>query len=115
MGNQPRLGTDSIHIPPTGAVISLDMTIDMKGQKPTVVPGNEKGLIGHNLHEDSADSSSGRKLQSGTRTVLAVRVILNDGSYNFASQTGLSNDVFGSGIINSFLTICRLGYVFRPQ
>jgi len=70
----------------------------MKGQKPTTVPGNGKGLFGRNLQEDSADTSSGRKLQSGTRTVLAVRVILNDGSYNFASQSGLSNDVFGNGV-----------------
>jgi len=90
-------GTDSVHIPP-GAVISSDGTIDMKGQKPTTVPGNGKGLFGRNLQEDSADTSSGRKLQSGTRTVLAVRVILNDGSYNFASQSGLSNDVFGNGV-----------------
>jgi len=90
-------GTDSIRIPP-GAVFSSDGAIDMKGQKPTVVPGNGKGLFGRNLQEDSADSSSGRKLQSGTRTVLAVRVILNDGSYNFASQTGLSDDVFGNGV-----------------
>jgi hypothetical protein len=39
-----------------------------------------------------------RKLQKGRRTVLAVRVILNDASYSFADQTGLSNNIFGNGI-----------------
>ena len=39
-----------------------------------------------------------RNLQKGIRTVLAVRVILNDASYSFADQTGLSNNIFGNGI-----------------
>ncbi|KAL3762703.1 hypothetical protein ACHAWU_001648 [Discostella pseudostelligera] len=89
-------GTDNVHIPP-GAVISSDGTIDMKGQKPTMVPGVGLG------HRDLVDrgelhSDCNRKLQSGTRTVLAVRVILNDGSYSYASQSGLSNDLFGNGV-----------------
>ena len=45
-----------------------------------------------------SSSSISRKLQKGTRSVLAVRVLLNDVSYNFASQNGLSNDIFGNGI-----------------
>ena len=93
-------GTDEVHIPP-GAIISTDGTIDMKGQKPTTVPGNGKGLSQRNLYDDTADQkqpSSSRQLQSGTRTVLAVRVLLNDGSYSYASQTGLSDDIFGNGV-----------------
>ena len=68
----------------------------MKGQKPATVRGNGKGLFNRNLHEEF-ERPLDRKLQIGTRTVLAVRVILNDGSYSYASQTGLSNDIFGNG------------------
>ena len=96
-------GTDNIRIPP-GAIISTDGTIDMKGQKPA---GVGKNLFNRNLrNEDESEDkdntsdiiASSRQLQSGTRTVLAVRVILNNGSYNYASQTGLSNDIFGNGV-----------------
>jgi hypothetical protein len=85
-------GTDSVRIPP-GAIISSDGTIDMNGQQLTTVPDR-------NLHEELADrdalhSDHNRMLQSGTRTVLAVRVILNDTAYSYASQAGLSDDVFG--------------------
>ena len=94
-------GTDAIRIPP-GALISSDGSIDMKGNKPTVVPGIGNGLFQRFLQEDiiadDAALHSGRELQSGTRKVLAVRVILNDGAYSYASQTGLSNDVFGNGV-----------------
>jgi hypothetical protein len=94
-------GTDNIRIPP-GAIISTDGTIDMKGQKPA---GVGKNLFNRNLrNEDESEDNtsdiiaSSRQLQSGTRTVLAVRVILNNGSYNYASQIGLSNDIFGNGV-----------------
>jgi hypothetical protein len=33
----------------------------------------------------------------GNRTVLAVRVLLNDAAYNHTTQTGLSDDIFGNG------------------
>lgn len=90
-------GTDSICIPPD-AIISSDGTIDMKGQKPIKIRNDPTQRT---LLEDNADHNalpSGRQLQSGTRTVLAVRVILNNGSYNYASPTSLSNDIFGNGV-----------------
>ena len=97
-------GKDLIKIPPS-AIISSDGSIDMKGEKPYVT----KGVFGRNLlqGEDAkrtpeqesnfAAFQSGRKLQTGSRTVLAVRVILTDGSYTWATPTGLSNDIFGNG------------------
>ncbi len=89
-------GDDIVRIPP-GAIISSDGTMDMKGQKPTKIRNDPQ----RTFLEDNADHNalpSGRQLQSGTRTVLAVRVILNDGSYNYASPTSLSNDIFGNGV-----------------
>ena len=90
-------GDDIVRIPP-GAIISSDGTIDMKGQKPTKIGDgpNQRTLLEDNADHNALPSS--RQLQSGSRTVLAVRVILNDGSYNYASQTGLSNDIFGNGV-----------------
>jgi hypothetical protein len=41
---------------------------------------------------------SRRNLQGGTRTVLAVRVIVDDGTYNHTDRAGLSDDVFGNGV-----------------
>jgi hypothetical protein len=110
-------GKYSVQIP-SGSVISSDGTIDMKGKKlnPTAIFGNRNnsggGLFDRSLQEGDATSSqrapeqqrnlaalqSTRALQTGTRTVLVVRVMLNDGQYNFADQTGLSNDVFGNGV-----------------
>ena len=55
----------------------------------------KRNLAAFSQHSSSSNS---RKLQKGTRSVLAVRVLLNDVSYNFASQNGLSNDIFGNGI-----------------
>ena len=92
-------GKDLIKIP-SGAVISSDGSIDMRGEKPDVL----NGVFGRNLQGDDAKRTpeqesnlaafqSGRKLQTGVRTVLAVRIILNDGSYTWATQTGLSNDI----------------------
>jgi hypothetical protein len=114
-------GKYSVQIP-SGSVISSDGTIDMKGKKlnPTAIFGNRNnsggGLFNRSLkEEDNYDGATGsqrtpeqqrnlaalqstRALQTGTRTVLVVRVMLNDGQYNFADQTGLSNDVFGNGV-----------------
>jgi hypothetical protein len=100
-------GKDLIKFPP-GSVISSDGSIDVRGKKPAVA----NGILIRNLKGDdgvekrapkqernlaAASRSSSRNLQTGTRTVLAVRIILTDGEYNFASQTGLSDDVFGNG------------------
>ena len=115
-------GKYSVQIP-SGSVISSDGTIDMKGKKlnPTALFGNRNnsggGLFDRSLQEDEEEEDdatssqrtpeqqrnlaalqSTRALQTGTRTVLVVRVMLNDGQYNFADQTGLSNDVFGNGV-----------------
>ncbi len=84
----------------------------MKGMEPSVVSAKAEQFFEHNLKEEYptingspeqvrnlAAFQSGQKLQStGTRTVLAVRIILNDGLYNYAFQTGLSNDIFGNGV-----------------
>jgi hypothetical protein len=112
-------GKYSVQIPP-GAVVSSDGTIDMKGKKlnPKAIFGNRSngggggGLFDRSLLKEEDDATertpeqqrnldalqSSRLLQSGTRTVLVVRVILTDGAYNYADQTGLSNDVFGNGV-----------------
>ena len=95
-------GKDLIKIPPN-AVISSDGSIDMNGEKPYVTNGGRNLLQGEDAKRTPEQESnfaafqSGRKLQTGSRTVLAVRVILTDGSYTWADQTGLSNDIFGNG------------------
>ena len=119
-------GSDEIIIP-AGSVISSDGDINVKGKKlsKVVYSNRKKSEFFHRrqlLQDDEEDdddhyfertserklnlatlsqhssSSNSRKLQKGTRSVLAVRVLLNDVSYNFASQNGLSNDIFGNGI-----------------
>jgi hypothetical protein len=116
--NNLKSGKFSVHIPP-GAVVSSDGTIDIKGMKldASQIFGNRGGK-GNGLFDRSLDANiertpeqqrnlaalqSIRALQSGTRTVLAVRILLTDGQYNFADQTGLSNDVFGNGVDTSNL------------
>ncbi|KAL3760779.1 hypothetical protein ACHAWU_007845 [Discostella pseudostelligera] len=111
-------GKFNVHIPP-GAVVSSDGTIDIKGMKLDASEifgnrgGNGNGLFDRNLLEvddaaitertpeqqrNLAALQSSRALQSGTRTVLAVRIFLTDGQYSFTDQAGLSNDVFGNGV-----------------
>jgi hypothetical protein len=107
-------GIDEILIP-AGSVISSNGKINVKGMKLSKVNGKKRmtnGFFHRNLQEDDnvrtppeqkirnsmALVSRTRKLQKGSRTVLAVRVILNDASYSFANQTGLSNNIFGNGI-----------------
>jgi hypothetical protein len=84
----------------------------MKGMEPSVVSAKAEQFFERNLKEEYPTTNgsleqvrnlsafqSGPKLQTtGTRTVLAVCVILNNGSYNHASQTSLSNDIFGNGV-----------------
>ena len=115
-------GKFNVHIPP-GAVISSDGTIDIKGKQidATAITfesrNGKNGLFYRNLLEfddvvtertleqqrNLAALQSSRALQSGTRTVLVVRILLTDGQYNYATQTGLSNDVFGNGVDTSNL------------
>ena len=103
-------GRDMIRIP-RGYVMSSDGFIDMMGMEPSVEPAYSEKPFDRNLREEYpttdrtpeqdrnlAAFQTERMLQTGTRTVLAVRVILNDGAYNFASQTGLSDDIFGNGV-----------------
>lgn len=117
-------GSDEIVIP-AGSVISSDGEIDIKGKRLSKMNGKKSGLFHRRqlVQDDEEEvgddflfertperkqnlatlfqhssSSNSRMLQKGTRSVLAVRVLLNDVSYNFATQTGLSNDIFGNGI-----------------
>jgi hypothetical protein len=69
-------------------------SIDMMGSEPSVVYTDTRQFFNCNLQEEYtiADHTpkqdpnlAGRNLQSGTRTVVAVRVILNNGAYNFGS------------------------------
>lgn len=70
-----------------GATIAGDK-IDLHGNAPEEV----KGLFDRNLEQDNH-----RKLATttGTKTVLAVRVIASDGEYGF-SESALSDEVFGT-------------------
>ena len=116
-------GSDMILIP-AGSVISSSGTIDVMGEHLAEVSEESMGLFHRNLHEDNFERTfeqegniatlhSGRKLQTGSRTVLAVRVLLNDGEYNHADQTGLSNDIFGNGVdlhnLKSQFAACSYG------
>ena len=96
-------GNNNLHIP-RGVIMSSNGTIDMKGQAiilSDMVGQEEKGLFDRNLNEDDSPATPirVRQLQSvGTRTVLVARVILDDGAYDAADPTELSNDVFGNGV-----------------
>jgi hypothetical protein len=100
-------GHDKVVIPP-GSVISLDK-IDVKGKNLSKMNEKNNGPFRRNLLGDDVERTpeqernldvlrSIRMLRTGTKTVLAVRVIVNDGAYSWAGQTGLSNDVFGNGV-----------------
>ena len=119
-------GRDEIVIPAGSVISSNDGDINVMGQKlsKVVYRSNERKkkkksggffhrrqLLQDNEEDNDVDddlylehqhsstsSNSRRNLQTGTRSVLAVRVLLNDVSYNIASQTGLSNDIFGNGL-----------------
>ena len=94
-------GKDRVNIPP-GAVISSDGSIDVRGKRPDVMNrAFSRNLNGHDDDSATRYPEQGRNLATsfliGTKTVLAVRIILTDGEYDFATNTGLSNDIFGNG------------------
>jgi hypothetical protein len=60
--------------------------LDLHGKAPEEV----KNLFGRNLADDNH-----RELRTGTRSVLAIRVIANDGEYGF-NEAFLSDSVFGT-------------------
>jgi hypothetical protein len=84
--------------------------MDAKGKTLSKANQVKNCFIHHNLPgEDAIERTpeqelnlaalqSGRRLQKGTKTVLAVRIIINDGAYSHATRTGLSNDIFGNGV-----------------
>ena len=101
-------GSDKVLIP-AGSVFLSDGTVNVKGKNLSKVKDGNNGFFRRNLvvgddvertpeQERNLAALHGRKLQKGTKTILAVRVIVDDGSYSHADQAGLSNDVFGNGI-----------------
>eukprot|EP00571_Detonula_confervacea_P016393 CAMPEP_0172302430 /NCGR_PEP_ID=MMETSP1058-20130122/4128_1 /TAXON_ID=83371 /ORGANISM="Detonula confervacea, Strain CCMP 353" /LENGTH=626 /DNA_ID=CAMNT_0013012899 /DNA_START=109 /DNA_END=1989 /DNA_ORIENTATION=+ len=119
-------GYDHVKIP-RGAIMS-DGTIDMKGKSPAVVPGKGLGLFGRNLQDDADErtpeqernlSELRRHLQTDNKTVLAVKVVGNDGTYS-NTPAYLSNKVFGTGgdtvNLKSQYTACSHGKLnFDPM
>ena len=100
-------GHDKVVIP-SGSVISHDK-IDVKGKNLSKMNERNNGPFRRNLLGDYVERTpeqernlaalrSSRMLRTGTKTVLAVRIIVNDGAYSWTDQTGLSNDVFGNGV-----------------
>jgi hypothetical protein len=100
-------GHDKVVIP-SGSVISSDK-IDVKGKNLSKMNERNNGPFRRNLLGDYVERTpeqernlaalrSSRMLRTGTKTVLAVRIIVNDGAYSWTDQTGLSNDVFGNGV-----------------
>ena len=104
---QLKSGHDLVHIP-ASAVIDSNGSIDMHGEEIDVLGGvfdnrNLRDLTPEQHRNIEVFQRNLANLQPGqasvgTRTVLAVRVLLTDIRYNAADQTGLSNDVFGNGV-----------------
>jgi hypothetical protein len=103
-------GRDKVLIP-EGTVIYSNGKMDVKGKRLSKANQGKNGFVRRNLpgedvveertpeqERNLAALQSSRRLQKGNKTVLAVRIILNDGAYSHATQTGLSNDVFGNGV-----------------
>jgi hypothetical protein len=103
-------GRDKVLIP-EGTVIYSNGKMDAKGKRLSKANQGKNSFVRRKLPgEDVVEErtpeqelnlaalQSGRRLQKGTKTVLAVRIILNDATYSHATQTGLSNDVFGNGL-----------------
>lgn len=91
-------GRYSVRIP-RHYVSSADGTIDLRNEEwnATVISRGS----GRNNHSRRPRDSDDRQLQSSSssiRTVLVVRVILDDAKYTYADPTRLSNDVFGNGV-----------------
>ena len=110
--NSLQSGRDKVLLP-EGTVIYSNGKMDVRGKR--LDKANKQGKIGFvrrslpgedvveeertpDQELDPAAHPFIRRLQKGSKTVLAVRVILNDGTYSHATQTGLSNDVFGNGV-----------------
>jgi len=104
-----RSGRDEVLIP-EGTVIYSNGRMNVKGKKIIKKDREKNGFVRRNLimgedvvertteqELDLAALQSDRRLQQGTRTILAVRVIVNNGEYNHTNQAGLSDDVFGNG------------------
>lgn len=94
-------GSDMVVIP-AGSVISSSGVIDLMGEHLSAINEESMGVFRRTMKEDHLERTPAhqatRELKKGTRSVLAVRVLLNDGGYNFTDQTGLSNDIFGNGV-----------------
>lgn len=94
-------GSDMVLIP-AGSVISSSGTIDIMGEHLSTVSEESVGVLRRTMQEDHPERApvhhTTRQLKKGSRSVLAVRVFVNDGGYNFTDQTGLSNDIFGNGV-----------------
>ncbi len=89
---------------PRDYVVDANGTIDMRNTELNVTA--MRGGVGTNSssrrpRDPRHYHQRRRQLQIqtvGTRTVLVVRVILDDAMYNWADPTELSNDVFGNGV-----------------
>ena len=87
---------------PRDSVVDANGTIDMRNEELNVT--TMRGGVGTNRSSRRPRDPrhyQRRQLQIqtvGTRTVLVVRVILDDAMYNWADPTELSNDVFGNGV-----------------
>ena len=116
-------GRDRIIIPRGAIMNQKDGSIDVKGLKPTKFMGggtNNRGDGDDNkgrtknffdrtlLQQDEqrtpeqernlAQLHNSRQLQIvGTKTLLVVRIIINDGTYNYKDVDGLRDDIFGTG------------------
>mmetsp|Transcript_38211 Transcript_38211/g.68890 ORF Transcript_38211/g.68890 Transcript_38211/m.68890 type:complete len:576 (+) Transcript_38211:87-1814(+) len=94
-------GVDRIQLP-ANAVINSQGKIDMKGGKPK---GEVKGFFGRDLEESGVPRTEEqernlaelrrRQLKTGTRSVLAVRVVTTDKTVGYG-EAALSDDVFGT-------------------
>lgn len=106
-------GRDRIVIPRGAIMNEKDGSIDVMGLKPTKFSkedgeeGRTKNFFDRTLLKDDertpeqernlAHLHSGRQLTVGTKSLLVVRIIINDGAYNYKDVNGLRDDIFGTG------------------
>ena len=123
-------GRDIIAIP-KGALMKSDGSIDVQGKQPMKWSGGSKpqknvgnGLFQgtRNLTERTPEQEHNlanlhRQLQTnsiGTKTVLAVKAVGNNGEYSF-TPAQLSDYVFGAGSLKSQYNACSYGQLeFNP-
>lgn len=122
-------GRDIIAIP-KGALMKSDGSIDVQGKQPMKWSGNKpqknvgNGLFQgtRNLTERTPEQEHNlanlhRQLQTnsiGTKTVLAVKAVGNNGEYSF-TPAQLSDYVFGAGSLKSQYNACSYGQLeFNP-